>query len=83
MFELLRNLNSWYNCETQRLSDIALVCLSMLNSEGGTKAGAVFFFNKNVKAINSKHHKITCFKGIKMQAFQDQLITENTAHTLR
>lgn len=70
LFEPLINFHSCYNIGNQRLSDIALVWLSMSNTEGGTKPGAVFLVNK---AINSKHNRTTWFKRLKMQAFQGQV----------
>lgn len=53
----------------------------MSNTEGGTKPGTVFSMDKDVKDINSKYNRITCFNRMKIHAFQDHLITANTAHT--
>lgn len=37
--------------------------------------------DKDVKDTNSKYNRITCLNRMKIHAFQDNLITANTAHT--
>lgn len=81
LLELLINFRSWYGIEKQPLSATALVRLSMSNTEGETEPGTVFFASKDVKAVNSKCNRIICFERIKLQSFQDHLITGDSAHT--